>query len=137
MNKLKYLVASFSVLALGLASLVAPTAFAVKCKGESLLLFPAWYNGVTCVDGRPSPVALDEVWAIVLNIVQWIIIAAGYVALIFIISGGFKYVMSQGDPSKLTQAKNAITNSVIGLVIVLAAVMIVRSVENAIVKGTL
>lgn len=117
------------------------------CPGDSVLLFPPWYKGLKCdvtTDGKDKDgkdiittqtVKIDDinqVWIIVMNIVQWLIIAGGYVALYFIIWGGFKYITSAGDPQKVTAAKGAITNAVIGLVIVLASVAIVRTIQAGI-----
>jgi type IV secretory pathway VirB2 component (pilin) len=67
-----------------------------------------------------------------MNIIQWIIITAGYAAVVFIIVGGFMYMTAQGEPSKIAEAKKSITNAIIGLVVALAAVMIVRTVQGAI-----
>ncbi len=114
-------------------ALIASPVGAAKCPEVNLLAYPAWYNGLECdAQGTPAPTSLDAVWVIVLNIVQWLIVTVGYVALYFIIWGGFKYITAAGDSSKITSAKGAITNAVIGLVIALAAVMIVRTVQGAV-----
>lgn len=120
------------------AGLFAPTAFAAvaKCKDQSILGFPAWFKGLNCdtVNGQVT-VQMDDVasiWVIVMNIVQWLIIAGGYVAVYFIIWGGFKYITSAGDPQKVEGAKNAITNAVIGFVIVLASVAIIKTIQASV-----
>lgn len=123
---------------------------------EPVLLFPVWYQGLKCetvtttvregTDGKGKVIStnksenvkidsITDVWVIVMNIVQWLIIAGGYVSLYFIIWGGFKYITSAGDPQKVEGAKNAITNAVIGLIIVLVSVAIVRTVQAAILRG--
>lgn len=43
------------------------------------------------------------------------------IAIIFIVIGGFMYILSAGDEKKITQAKATITAALIGLAIVLAA----------------
>ena len=45
----------------------------------------------------------------------------GIVAVIFVVIGGYKYTVSQGEPSRVQQAKNTIMYSLIGLVITLSA----------------
>lgn len=45
-------------------------------------------------------------------------IVIGIVAVIMIIYGGFKYITSGGDSSKLASAKNTVIYAIIGLVIV-------------------
>lgn len=117
------------------AGLFSPTAFA-KCSNDTpVLLFPAWFHGLKCEDNVVKITSVDEIWIIVMNILQWLIIAGGYVALYFIIWGGFKYITSTGDPQKVTSAKNTIVNAVIGLVIVLASVAIIRTIQASI-KGS-
>ena len=41
-------------------------------------------------------------------------------ALLFVIIGGIKYITSQGDEGKATEARNTITNAVIGAVVIIA-----------------
>lgn len=50
---------------------------------------------------------------------------AGSIALLMIVIGGFRYVISRGDPNAMAQAKNTILYAIVGLIIVLAAYSIV------------
>lgn len=56
---------------------------------------------------------------------------AGFAAVIAIVIGGILYVTSDGDPSKLTRAKNTIIYSVIGLIMVIMAAAITAFVAGA------
>jgi hypothetical protein len=49
---------------------------------------------------------------------------AAMLALLFLIWGGIKFMMAQGDPKQLDSAKNTITSAVIGLIIVLSVTLI-------------
>ncbi len=129
------------------ASLLTPlatssTAFAADClnsKGKKadtgILGLPYWYRGLC--DGTPggttvvlvSPV---DVWKIVLNVIEIAMIIAGYAATAYVMWGGFKYMTSDGDEGRLTAAKRIITNSLIGLGIVLASVAMVNFVAGLI-----
>lgn len=66
------------------------------------------------------------------NIAQAVIntlsIIVGVVAVIMVIIGGFRYVISNGDSNSLQGAKNSILYAIVGLVIVLFAQVIVRFV---------
>ena len=53
---------------------------------------------------------------------------AGIVALIFVVYGGFKYVISGGDPQKVAAAKDTIVYAVIGLIVALSSFIIIRLV---------
>jgi len=52
-------------------------------------------------------------------------LVVGVIAVIMIIIGGLKYIMSSGDASNVTSAKNTILYAIIGLVIVAFAQIIV------------
>lgn len=124
--------------------MVSPNAFAanptgggtgesVGCSGY-VLGFPQWSTGLPCgPDGSPRPTKLNDMWIIVLNITQMIIMAAGYAGVGFFIWGGFTYIMSQGDPSKITEAKNTLLNVVIGLIIVMGSIAIINFVKTSLV----
>jgi Type IV secretion system pilin len=125
-----------------LVSLVAPgqTAAAVACPNQSILGFPAWFNGLDCTGDVTAgytvmPKTVNDTWIIVMNVVQWLILAGGYISLYFIIWSGFKFIIAEGDPEKIKTARQTITNSVIGLVIVLVAVAVVRTIQVAVVTG--
>jgi hypothetical protein len=60
------------------------------------------------------------------NILIVVFGAAGLVAVAYLIIGGYQFITSQGNPDLATQAKGTITNSIIGLIIVLTAYIIVR-----------
>ncbi len=55
---------------------------------------------------------------------------AGLIALAFIIYGGYMYIMSAGSPDESKKAMQAITQAAIGLVLVLAAWLIISAVIN-------
>lgn len=110
------------------------------------LLFPAWYNGLLDPDdsdcGIISPSKLNEedglsvfIWRIALNIVEILLVAAGYLAVGFIIYGGYKYMISAGSPDGMVSARKTIMNACIGLVISIAAVAIVNTVSGGLGVG--
>jgi len=112
----------------------SPTTYAA-CS-DRLLTFPAWYKGLldgSCEIQNPGAVGLSKfVWTIALNVVEVLLQLVGYVSVAFIIVGGFKYMISGGDASGMTKAKNTILNAVIGLGISIASVGIVNVVAGAI-----
>jgi len=80
-----------------------------------------------------SAAATDPVWLIcnVFQKVKMIVAAFGFgLAVIFLILGGIKYMMSQGDDEKATSAKKMIINALIGIAIILAATFILTIVEG-------
>lgn len=67
---------------------------------------------------------------IIWNVVQFIFILLGGVAVIMIVVGGIQYATSQGDAGAVAKAKNTILYAVIGLVVALLATGIVSFVIN-------
>lgn len=141
MRRIKQLLLALSLVgALGVATPTVASAvplpatqFAAKCEAW-ILAFPAWYNGLECGENNaPQLNDIDQVWVIVLNVLQWLIVAAGYISIGFVIWGGIKYMKSQGEPGELAAAKNVILEACIGLGIVLAATALVQFVLTRIV----
>ncbi|MBI3984259.1 hypothetical protein HY346_03075 [Candidatus Microgenomates bacterium] len=62
------------------------------------------------------------------SVMNRVFFAAGLVAVIMIIIGGFQYVLSGGNPDKAAQAWRTILYSFIGLIIVLSAGWIINFV---------
>lgn len=61
----------------------------------------------------------------ILNVVLAI---TGAIAVLIIVLAGFRYVISQGSPDQVAQARNAIIYSLVGLVIIMVAFAIVNFV---------
>ena len=97
-----------------------------------ILNFPAWYNGLQCDGSQPTITELNDVWIIVLNIVNMLLAATVWATLIFIIWGGFKYIKSRGDPGNVSEAKMAITHAIAGMGIAIGASAIVYYIQGLI-----
>lgn len=117
---------------------VAKPAAAGGCT-DRYLLVPAWYKGMQSADCTFEPVQKDgkpdaRVTAIkiAMNIIQALLVVAGYVTLFFIIKGGFKYIYSAGDTNGMTESKKTITNAIIGLILAILAASIVNAIAGLI-----
>ncbi len=112
----------------------SPAKPAIPLCNAKILTFPAWYNGLNCsgLDGSPKLTSLNDIWKIVLNILEDVIQIMGYVTVGFMIWGGIKYTKSQGAPDQITEAKNTILQAAVGLGIILASVAIVNFVNASI-----
>lgn len=76
-------------------------------------------------DDGSNDVKLENRFQDVVNIILFVL---GAIAVIMIIVGGIRYVVSAGDTSAMTNAKNTILYAVIGLVIAILAYAIVNFV---------
>lgn len=85
-------------------------------------------------DGCPSNLFGDTgVFKQVTNTILYIV---GIIAVIMLIIGGIKYVVSGGDAKKVTDAKNTVLYAIIGLVICFLAFAIVNFVISALPSGS-
>jgi hypothetical protein len=78
----------------------------------------------------PNTQGLGAFTNLLINMVDIALFAAGALSVIFIIVGGFRYVVSAGNPKEVAQAKATITYAVVGLVIAILAIIIVKFVSG-------
>lgn len=113
--------------------------FAAGCTSDFLGLHPWWYyyskkvggcnfdNFNILGNGRPSDLPL-----VLLAIIDDLLRIAGMAAVVYVIYGGIKYIMSQGSPDETAKAQGTVINALIGLFIALLAVGVVSYIGNRI-----
>ncbi|MDO8335757.1 MAG: pilin, partial [Candidatus Saccharibacteria bacterium] len=74
----------------------------------------------------------DNATSMTTNIITTMLYILGILAVIMIIFGGIRYVLSAGDASKIKTAKDTIMYSVIGLIVAVLAYAIVNFVVTRI-----
>lgn len=130
-------VASFAVLVTPLFS--QPVAAQAGSCNQRFLTMPVWYRGLgtTCGSADIDSVADNPelggklgtaIMIIGLNVVEILMHLAAYVASVFIIIGGFKYMLSAGSPDANAKGRKTIINAVVGLVISMVAITLVSYV---------
>lgn len=136
------IVAVMSVL--GVVMLPAQKVSAANSCENHFLGLSAWYDGLVeekTVDGKKicqikTPNGDAEVksyvWTIALNIVSMVLGIVGYLAVALVMWGGIQYMTAQGEPVKLAKGKKTITNSLIGLIIVMTASIISGAISGII-----
>lgn len=90
------------------------------CKGLGEVV-----NDKTCTGDSGG--SFDKLVSTLLNLFSTIV---GVVSVFMVIFGGFRYITSGGDSSKVTSAKNTIIYAVIGLVVVAFSQILVKFVIN-------
>lgn len=121
----------FSVLVVSVGMFV--TFFASGLANATPMIFADSQNlacdGATLVSGgdcdNTTGSAVPDLVASITSIFAWVL---GILAVIFIIYGGFKYMTSTGDSSKVGAAKSTILFAIIGLVIAVVAQPLVKYV---------
>lgn len=92
-----------------------------------LTAFPALAIEVPDVVGLPK----GDISEVITRITNWALGIAGGIAVLFIIYGGIRYVTSSGSQTHMEAAKNIMSKAILGLVIIVAAWIIVTAVLSA------
>jgi hypothetical protein len=92
---------------------------------------PAFADIVFC-GGRSDKAActVQDLFALVYVIVNYLISMAGLIAVMFIVWGGLQMMLAGGDPGKITTAKQTIWHAILGLIIVLMVYLIIGYVAG-------
>jgi hypothetical protein len=78
----------------------------------------------------PPPTFEGNVSGIVDKVLGYLFPIAGVIALIFIIMGGYMWIVSAGDPNKVKQAQGTLTWAIFGLIIVMVIFGVIRILIN-------
>lgn len=79
---------------------------------------------------NPRAAGLDDLVRILVNIIKFGILFAGIVAAIFMVASGYQYVLSAGNPEKVEKAKNGLTWSIVGFILVISSYAIVLFLQG-------
>jgi hypothetical protein len=101
----------------------------------SILGIPPWYRGLTtkgsngdCVIKSPNDASVggisNFIWKIALNGIQIALTITAWIALFFILYGGFLFITGGGNASQIEKARKSIFDAVIGLIISMGAIAI-------------
>ena len=122
---------------LGILTLVVgvmmATAIGISGQTASALTLEEGAQAARC-DGCPENLFGDD--GVFKQITNTILYGVGVVAVIVLIIGGIKYLISGGDSKKVTDAKNTILYAIIGLVIAVLSFAIVNFVIASLPSGS-
>lgn len=85
-------------------------------------------GGVDCAGQNMTAKDLSGQGGVVAKVVNILFTIAGIAAVIAIIVGGVRYILSQGNEKSIEGAKNTVLYAVVGLIIVVLAFAIVNFV---------
>ena len=92
-------------------------------------------DGANSAKGADQPLSLfgaNSTFATITNVLLYVI---GAIAVIMIVIGGLRYVLSGGDSSQISAAKNTILYAIIGIIIAILAYAIVNFVIGSFTPG--
>ncbi len=146
LRRFKAMVVALAILGASMAvvPLTAPTTRAAGhangCS-STFLTFPTWYDGLVNADcdikqpgKNGAPELQGYILRIVLNILEIMLQLVAYATVGYIIYGGFKYLTSPSDSSKIAGGRKTIQNAIIGLVISFMSIAIVSLIGDNIIK---
>lgn len=92
-------------------------------------------NAADCITKLQNPLKVNSIQAIIFLAVDIAIYVGVSFAILAIIFVGFKFVLAQGNDTKLTDAKKWFFYIIIGLAILISSKVIVEIVKNTLVKS--
>ena len=83
----------------------------------------------------PFPRGVRDLGDAITRVIQILLIAAGVVALIYLIVGGYMYVTAGGNADQAAAARTTILNAIIGLIVIFASYAIITFVLRGFLTG--
>lgn len=87
-----------------------------------------WGNCVSQTGDTKNVATISCIEKLFENAVWGIIALAGVGLFIMLIIGGYGFLFSGGDPKKLEKARGTLTNAIIGIVVIVTAYLIIRTI---------
>jgi type IV secretion system pilin len=87
-------------------------------------------------DATIEDVNKNEITDIISKIIGYILAMLGVILLVQIIFAGYSWMMSGGNEESIKKAKDKIVSSIIGLVIIMAAYILVSAIFGLLVEAT-
>lgn len=78
--------------------------------------------------GAEQIATLDCLFPLLTNVIYWLILFSGTVALVMLIVSGIRFITSGGDAKTVEAAKKAITYAILGLLIVFLSFFILNTI---------
>lgn len=127
----------FAVLTSTLLPATSSAANTINCpSGSPATSTDPLNDGTNCAQSNSSPSSLFGANGIFHTVANVLIYIVGAIAVIMLIIGGLRYVISQGDKGNVESAKNTILYAVIGIVVAILSYALVNFVSASLTGGT-
>lgn len=93
-------------------------------------------NNLGEVKSVPIYTGANGLFGAIGNVVNIVLIVVGILAVLYLIYGGVMYLTAGGDAEKAGKGRTAITNAIIGIVIIILALAIYNFVISGVQTGT-
>ena len=91
----------------------------------------------TAIQPVPCDGCPENLFVVFRNISNFVLGFIGIIAVVMLVIGGIRYMISGGDSKKITDAKNTVLYAIIGLIICLLSAIIVNTVITVIPSGNI
>lgn len=88
-----------------------------------------WDSCFSTIPGAEKVATIQCVVPMFTNVVQGVLALSGVALFVMLLVGGFTFLLSGGDQKKLETARGTLTNATIGLVVIVAAYLIIKTVS--------
>lgn len=120
-------------LAAGIALLLLPISTAAQINTS----LPANTGFATTLFGcTPATAGGTAVMCVLQRVLLFLLQIAFIIAIIFLIIGGFRYIISQGDEDAVAQARATIVNAIIGIILIVFAWYLMNFVLGLVQTGS-
>ncbi len=130
------MISLYKIVILSGAVLLASVVLLAVLPGFEVLAQSSILDGVQAAHGQGQPTNLFGDTGIITSITNTLLFVAGSLAVIMIIWGGLRYVVSGGNASAVTAAKNTILYAIVGLIIAFFAFAVVNWLLGTLAPGT-
>jgi succinate dehydrogenase/fumarate reductase cytochrome b subunit len=87
-------------------------------------------QGLRCPGNTSAGYTIASINDLIFTIVNWLVGIAFALAILFLVVGGFRYILSGGNEEAADSAKRTIFNALIGIVIIVLSYTLVSVVVN-------
>ena len=99
----------------------------VSAIGASVLALP---SKALAASWFTNPIEADNLNDLIRTVLRTAIVGAAIISVVYLIYNGIKYMVSGGDATKTEEAQKGLANAIIGLVVALAAYLIVEFITG-------
>jgi len=96
---------------------------------SSFLLLPVLVSAQWEADDKGSGLPGGTIYEIIRGVMMWLLALVGIIGVIGFVIAGILYLTAAGDSSKAETAKNAMTYSIIGVIVALMGFVIIQAVD--------
>ena len=95
-------------------------------------LFASAHGLVPCGGSGENPCNVQDIFSLIARVTNWLIYVAGIYAVFQIVNAGFWLIVTMGNEESITKWKGALTEAVVGFVLVMMAYVLINTAVNSI-----